>query len=68
MSVADHMRKQLASFDHLVGAGEDRGRYGEVERLGGFQIDEEFELGRQLRRQVGRHRPFEDSIGVARRG
>src|SRR5215208_7794761 len=28
-----------ASFDHLVGAGEKRWRDGEVERFGGFEID-----------------------------
>ena len=28
-----------ASFDHLIGADEQRGRHGEAERLGGLEID-----------------------------
>src|SRR5262249_55758665 len=39
-------------FDHLVGAGEQRWRDGQAERLGGDQIDDEIELGRLLDRQV----------------
>ncbi len=31
-------REKDASFDHLVGAGEDRWRHGEAERLGGVEI------------------------------
>ena len=35
-------------FDNLVGAGEERLRYGEAERLGGLQIDDQLEFGRLL--------------------
>src|SRR5215467_14440365 len=40
------------SFDDLVGAGEDRWRHGEAERLGGVQVDNQFECGRLLDWQV----------------
>jgi hypothetical protein len=34
-----HAMQQMGLFDHLVGAGEQRGRHLEAERLGGRQID-----------------------------
>jgi hypothetical protein len=33
------------SFDHLVGAGENRIRHGQAEGLGGLEIDDELEPG-----------------------
>src|SRR5204863_6091452 len=53
-------------FDHLVGAGEQRLRHGEAERLGGLHIDDELELGRLLDGQVGRLRPREDLSSVTK--
>jgi hypothetical protein len=42
------------SLDDLVGAGEDRRRDRQPERLRGVEIDDQLEGGRLLDRQVGR--------------
>ena len=57
---------QSRLFDHLVGAGEQRGRHGEVERLGGFEVDRQVERCGLLHRQVGWLHPSEDFVHVDR--
>src|SRR5215831_1557559 len=42
------------SFDHLVGAGEQRRRDGDADRLGGCRIDDKLHLSRKLHRQIAR--------------
>ena len=52
----------LGSFDYFVGAGEQRGRHGEAERLCSLHVDNEIELGRLLDRNVSRLRPTQNLV------
>jgi hypothetical protein len=52
-------------FDHLVGAGKQRGRDGNSERFGCLEIDHQIELGRLLNRKVGWLCALENLVNVA---
>src|SRR6516225_7440422 len=43
-------KSSAASFDDLVGAGEDRWRNRQAQRLGGLEVDDQLELRRLLDR------------------
>src|SRR5260221_8424394 len=51
-------------FDDLVRNGENARRDGELERLGGIQVDHELELGGPQDGQIRRLCAFEDAAGV----
>src|SRR5262249_23255386 len=53
-----------ASFDHLVGAGEERRRNFEAKRPSGVEVDDQLYLGGLLDRQGGRLLAFENPPSV----
>src|SRR5215469_5795615 len=57
-------RRQLLSFDDLVGAQQNRLRDRQAERLGGLEIDHQLEFGRLLDRKIGGLGDFEDLSDV----
>src|SRR5215469_15930940 len=52
------------SFYNFVGAGEDRWRDSQLERLGRVEIYDQLEYGRLLHRQIGGLRTIEDTSSV----
>src|SRR5262249_8669416 len=57
-------QQHSCSFDHLVGAGEQRRRHCEAKHPGCLRVNYQLELGRLHDRQLGRLRAFEDAAGV----
>jgi hypothetical protein len=53
-------------FDHFVGAGEERSRYLNAERLGRLQIDDELPPTRLIDRHVGGFCAFQNLIDLHR--
>ena len=51
-------------LDDLIGGGQQRFRDGEAEGLGGLEVDDEFELGRELNWQIARLCSTQDAIHV----
>ena len=54
-------------LDHLIGASEQLWRHRNAERLGGLEVQEQFDFRGLLYRQVGRLLALEDAVDVAGR-
>src|SRR6516164_189419 len=54
------------SFDHLVGARDERRRDGEADRLRGLEIDEHLDLSRKLDRQIAGLRALQNLVDERR--
>jgi len=48
-------------IDHLVGVGDERRRHVEAQRLGGFEVDRQLELGRKLNWKISRFFTSQDA-------
>src|SRR4029453_10012349 len=64
MSVTGQKRTSVSLFDHLVSARLHRRRHANAERLGGFEIDDQFKLGRLHDWQFGRIFALENPAGI----
>src|SRR5262249_38697195 len=45
-------QQKISLFDHLVGAGDDRSRYGYAQQLRGCEVDDKFKLRRFARSAI----------------
>ena len=66
MSALGQKRTLRHSFDHVVGAAEQRLRDGQAEGFGGFDVDHQLELGGLLDREVCRFCTLQNLVHVVR--
>src|SRR5262245_61434293 len=64
MSALGQERTSRTSFDHVVGAGQDRLRYRKTERLGRLEVYHQLVLGRSLYRKVAWLFTFENAVNI----
>jgi hypothetical protein len=62
--VKSRLLTQSPRRHHLVGGREQRGRQGEANRFGDFEIDHEFAFGGPINRYAARFGPVEDLVAV----
>src|SRR5262245_53716503 len=65
MSAMGQKRTSCYSFDHLVGAREQRRWHGQAKRLGSLEVEHKLVFGRRLHRKIGRLLALEDAVDVA---
>src|SRR5262249_16416823 len=65
MAAAIRLSQQHScSFDHFVGAGEQRRRHRQAERPRGTEVNYQLELYGELNGKLARLRAFKDAIGI----
>src|ERR1019366_2972949 len=66
--LATNAPQQIASlFDHLVGAGEKRGRNCKAQSLCGLEVDDQLKFCRCLHRKIARLLAFQNSVDIRSR-
>src|SRR5262249_36505302 len=59
------LTRAASSFDQLVGSCKESVRYGEAERVGRLEIDDQLELNRGLHGKIARLFAFQDAIRIS---
>src|SRR5262249_3816062 len=57
--------KSATSFDHLIGAQQNRLGYRKAKRLGGLEVHDHLKFGRKLHREIARFRTAQNAIDIS---